>query len=95
MLVMVALNKDSLFKRNVCAFGPTTMRSTICYCMLALAELDGGDVILDPMCGGGSIPLEGALSFPGCLFIGADLHPKAMERCSENVASSNAFSKQW
>ncbi|KHJ77544.1 THUMP domain protein, partial [Oesophagostomum dentatum] len=28
MLVMVALNKDSLFKRNVCAFGPTTMRST-------------------------------------------------------------------
>ncbi|ETN69218.1 hypothetical protein NECAME_05323 [Necator americanus] len=44
-----------------------------------------GDVIVDPMCGGGSIPLEGALAFPGCLFIGADIHPKALERCIENM----------
>ncbi|KAK6051975.1 methyltransferase domain protein [Cooperia oncophora] len=33
------------------------------------------------MCGGGSITLEAALAFPGCLFIGADIHPKAIERC--------------
>ncbi|EYC45812.1 hypothetical protein Y032_0416g1087 [Ancylostoma ceylanicum] len=85
MLVMVALNKESLFKRNVCAFGPTTMRSTMCYCMTALAHPSRGDVILDPMCGGGSIPLEAALAFPGCLFFGADLHPKALERCYENL----------
>ncbi|PIO73722.1 hypothetical protein TELCIR_04296 [Teladorsagia circumcincta] len=44
-----------------------------------------GDVVLDPMCGGGSIPLEAALAFPGCLFIGADIHPKALERCLQNV----------
>uniref|UniRef100_A0A0K0DI18 UPF0020 domain-containing protein n=1 Tax=Angiostrongylus cantonensis TaxID=6313 RepID=A0A0K0DI18_ANGCA len=43
------------------------------------------DIILDPMCGGGSIPLEGALAYDGCLFIGADTHPKAMQRCSENM----------
>ncbi|CAJ0603516.1 unnamed protein product [Cylicocyclus nassatus] len=84
ILVMVALNKESLFKRNVCAFGPTTMRSTMCYCMTALAEPAEGEVIIDPMCGGGSIPLEGALAFPGCLFIGADIHPKALERCLAN-----------
>lgn len=36
------------------------------------------------MCGGGSVPLEAALSFPGCLFIGTDMHTKALERCSEN-----------
>ncbi|KAK6751593.1 hypothetical protein RB195_003167 [Necator americanus] len=87
MLVMVALNRDSLFKRNICAFGPTTMRSTMCYCMTALARPVYGDVIVDPMCGGGSIPLEGALAFPGCLFIGADIHPKALERCIENMGS--------
>lgn len=39
------------------------------------------------MCGGGSVPLEAALAFPGCLFIGADLHPKALERCIENMVS--------
>ncbi|VDP39787.1 unnamed protein product [Heligmosomoides polygyrus] len=79
MLVMVALNRESLFKRNVSAFGPTTLRSTICYCMLLHPQM-----ILDPMCGGGSVPLEAALSFPGCLFIGTDVHTKALERCSEN-----------
>lgn len=84
MLVMVALNRESLFKRNVSAFGPTTLRSTICYCMVALAHPIRGEVILDPMCGGGSVPLEAALSFPGCLFIGTDVHTKALERCSEN-----------
>ncbi|VDM63031.1 unnamed protein product [Angiostrongylus costaricensis] len=85
VLVMVALNKESLFKRNICAFGPTTMRPTMCYCMAALAQPKRGDIILDPMCGGGSIPLEGALAYDGCLFIGADIHPKAMQRCSENM----------
>ncbi|XGW28149.1 hypothetical protein V3C99_008169 [Haemonchus contortus] len=38
MLVMVSLNRESLFKRNVCSFGPTTMRSTMCYCLVALAQ---------------------------------------------------------
>ncbi|KAJ1350880.1 hypothetical protein KIN20_006791 [Parelaphostrongylus tenuis] len=85
MMVMVSLNRESLFKRNICAFGPTTMRPTMAYCMAALAEPNRGDIILDPMCGGGSIPLEAALSFDGCLFIGADFHPKALERCSENM----------
>ncbi|KJH45619.1 THUMP domain protein [Dictyocaulus viviparus] len=87
ILVMVALNRESLFKRNICAFGPTTMRPTMCYCMTALAQPSQGDIILDPMCGGGSIPLEAALSFDGCLFIGADVHPKAMKRCNENMKS--------
>ncbi|KIH47402.1 THUMP domain protein, partial [Ancylostoma duodenale] len=85
MSVMVALNKESLFKRNVCAFGPTTMRSTMCYCMTALARPSSGDVIIDPMCGGGSIPLEAALAFPGCLFVGTDLHPKALERVLQSM----------
>ncbi|PIO67858.1 THUMP domain protein [Teladorsagia circumcincta] len=90
MLVMTSLNRESLFKRNVSSFGPTTMRSTMCYCMAALARPKPGDVVLDPMCGGGSIPLEAALAFPGCLFIGADIHPKALERCLQNVQYCNA-----
>ena len=45
-----------------------------------------GDNILDPMCGGGSIPIEGALAFPGTNFFGGDVHPLALERCQQNVA---------
>ncbi|VDL68901.1 unnamed protein product [Nippostrongylus brasiliensis] len=108
MLVMVALNRESLFNRNVCAFGPTTMRSTMCYCMAALCKpcfgknpmlsvfiyayyLVTGDIILDPMCGGGSIPLETAMAFSGCIAVGADVNTKALERCVVNLVSSGCF----
>lgn len=44
--------------RNIVNFGPTTLRSTICYNLLKLANPKVGDIIVDPMCGGGSIPIE-------------------------------------
>lgn len=44
--------------RNIINFGPTTLRSTICYNLLKLANPKTGDIIVDPMCGGGSIPIE-------------------------------------
>uniref|UniRef100_A0A0K0DQC9 THUMP domain-containing protein n=1 Tax=Angiostrongylus cantonensis TaxID=6313 RepID=A0A0K0DQC9_ANGCA len=49
MLVMVALNRESLFKRNTCAFGPTTMRPTMCYCMAALAQPNRGATVVIPV----------------------------------------------
>lgn len=39
-------------------FGPTTLRATICYNLLRLAHPKPGDIIIDPMCGSGSIPIE-------------------------------------
>uniref|UniRef100_A0A1I7XA82 THUMP domain-containing protein n=1 Tax=Heterorhabditis bacteriophora TaxID=37862 RepID=A0A1I7XA82_HETBA len=87
--VMIALNRMSLFKRNVCAYGPTTMRSTMCFCMISLAKPQPGEIIVDAMCGGGSISIEGTLSYPGCFFIAGDTHPKAIERCRENKVHYN------
>lgn len=39
-------------------FGPTTLRATVCYNLLRLAHPNPGDIIIDPMCGSGSIPIE-------------------------------------
>ena len=55
----IGLTKESLFKRTIRHFGPTTLRATICSSLLRLANIGPGDVVVDPMCGGGSIPLEG------------------------------------
>ena len=55
----VTLTKESLFKRNISHFGPTTLRATICSALLTMADVKPGDVVVDPMCGGGSIPIEG------------------------------------
>ncbi|XP_049805778.1 tRNA (guanine(6)-N2)-methyltransferase THUMP3-like isoform X2 [Schistocerca nitens] len=83
--VTVPLTKESLHRRSITYFGPTTLRSTICYGMLTIASPEVGDIIIDPLCGGGSIPIEGALSFPGSLFLSGDIHPKAIERTKLNI----------
>lgn len=59
----IALTKESKHRRNINFFGPTTLRATICYNMLRLAQPKTGDIIIDPMCGGGSIPIEVQLLF--------------------------------
>lgn len=57
----LTLTKESLFKRTIRHFGPTTLRATICSSLLRLADVKPGEVVVDPMCGGGSIPLEGMM----------------------------------
>lgn len=37
MVVGIALTEESLHRRNISHFGPTTLRSTLCYGMLRLA----------------------------------------------------------
>lgn len=39
------------------------------------------------MCGGGSISLEGAYSYPSCFHIGGDNHETAVEHSRENMQS--------
>ncbi len=57
----LGLTHQSLFKRNVTHMGLTTLRATICASLLRLAKVEVGDVVVDPMCGGGSIPIEGGI----------------------------------
>lgn len=54
----VALTTESKHHRNIHYFGPTTLRATVCYNLVRLGEPRLGDVIVDPLCGGGSIPIE-------------------------------------
>lgn len=92
MTVMMSLNDKSLYKRNICAYGPTTMRATMCFCMLYLADPKPRDVVVDAMCGGGSIPIEGAVDWKDVCFIGGDNHELAMKRCKQNWTPNSANS---
>lgn len=56
--VAVCLTREPLFKRNLTSFGPTNLRATICYNMVRLASPQAGEVVVDPMCGGATIPME-------------------------------------
>lgn len=46
-----------------------------------------GDVVCDPMCGGGSIPIEAVLNWPTCAHLCGDNHEMAPARTLANVQS--------
>ena len=54
-----------------------------------LANIQPGEIVCDPMCGGGSIPIEGALAFNQGFFFGGDFHEKASERTGNNLKHHN------
>ncbi|KAG8547893.1 hypothetical protein GDO81_027238 [Engystomops pustulosus] len=87
MLVGIALTEESLHRRNITHFGPTTLRSTLAYGMLRLCDLEPSDVVIDPMCGTGAIPIEGVSEWPGCFFIAGDNNMNAVNRTSSNILS--------
>lgn len=85
VVVGIALTEESLHRRNISHFGPTTLRSTLCYGMLRLCKPQPADIILDPMCGTGAIPLEGAIEFPSSFYIAGDNNDMAVNRTVNNI----------
>uniref|UniRef100_A0A8D3C979 THUMP domain containing 3 n=1 Tax=Scophthalmus maximus TaxID=52904 RepID=A0A8D3C979_SCOMX len=85
VVIGIALTEESLHRRNISHFGPTTLRSTLCYGMLRLCKPQASDVILDPMCGTGAIPLEGAIEFNSSFYIAGDNNDMAVNRTVNNV----------
>lgn len=43
VVIGIALTKESRGKRNIAHFGPTTLKSSIAYCMLQLANIQPGE----------------------------------------------------
>lgn len=80
-----AITNKSLHRRNITHFGYTTLRSTMCYNMIRLAQPTKGEILIDPLCGGGSIPIEGALGFKNTFHICGDNNDKAMKRTAANI----------
>ena len=71
--VHLQLTNDSLHRRNITHHGITTLRPTICHGLLREGGIETGDIVLDPMTGCGSIPIEGAISCKSnAYFIGSD-----------------------
>ncbi|XP_070693488.1 tRNA (guanine(6)-N2)-methyltransferase THUMP3 [Pempheris klunzingeri] len=85
VVIGIALTEESLHRRNISHFGPTTLRSTLCYGMLRLCKPQASDIILDPMCGTGAIPLEGSIEFNSSFYIAGDNNDMAVNRTVNNI----------
>ena len=81
----LTLTNVSLFQRTITQFGPCTLRPTVAAGLVRLGQLRPGDVVLDPMAGGGSIPLEGCQMGPH-FHLGGEIHDLAIKRSADNYA---------
>ena len=81
----LTLTNKSLYHRTVTELGPCTLRPTIAAGLVLLAQPVPGDVILDPMCGGGTVSLEGC-QMGDQFHLGAEIHDLAVSRCRENYS---------
>ncbi|XP_043802979.1 THUMP domain-containing protein 3-like isoform X1 [Apis laboriosa] len=93
LVTQLRVTHESKHHRNIMCFGPTTLRATICYNLLRLAHPKPGDIIIDPMCGSGSIPIEATLVYFKSYVIGGDNHPKAVHRTKSNIEASSSKCK--
>jgi 23S rRNA G2445 N2-methylase RlmL len=61
-LVGASMTRESLHRRGYRVFEhPAALKPTIAYAMIRLAQPEPGMTLVDPMCGGGTIPIEAAL----------------------------------
>ena len=94
VMVGISLTKESLAKRNIVKFGVTTLRPNICYCLARTISIMPGEIVIDPMCGSGSIPIEAAAAWPYAFYLGADSFKQAPYNTLENVQHVNSIRAQ-
>ncbi|XP_052285877.1 tRNA (guanine(6)-N2)-methyltransferase THUMP3-like isoform X2 [Dreissena polymorpha] len=83
--VSMGLTKESLHKRDITTFGPTTLRPTVANGMLRLCEIQTGDIVCDPMCGAGSIPIQGILSGQQSFHLAGEIGKNCLNRVRSNL----------
>ncbi|XP_053567886.1 THUMP domain-containing protein 2 [Bombina bombina] len=66
----------------------TGLRSTTAWAMTSLAEVSPGFIVLDPMCGVGTILLEAAQEWPGVHFLGIDVNDSQLKSAVHNTKTA-------
>uniref|UniRef100_A0A8C5MTG2 THUMP domain containing 2 n=1 Tax=Leptobrachium leishanense TaxID=445787 RepID=A0A8C5MTG2_9ANUR len=66
----------------------TGLRTTTAWAMATLAEIRDGSVVLDPMCGVGTILLEAAKEWPNTHYVGMDIDTTQLKNAVDNVKSA-------
>jgi len=88
--VGVQLTRESLHKRFERPFNhPAAIKAPLAYGMLRIAGVREGDVLLDPFCGGGTIPIEAAQIWDGRVKIFAsDINSRFLEGARRNAEAA-------
>ncbi|XP_035883784.1 THUMP domain-containing protein 2 isoform X2 [Phyllostomus discolor] len=69
------------------------LRSTVAWAMASVAEIKAGALVLDPMCGLGTILLEAAKEWPDAHYVGADVSDAQLRGARDNLKAAGLEDK--
>ncbi|BEP18121.1 tRNA (guanine(6)-N2)-methyltransferase [Pyrofollis japonicus] len=72
---------------------PAALKPTLAYAMLVLSGARDGDVILDPMCGGGTVAIEAAYLFEDSEIICMDKNPRHIRGAKLNAKAAQVYQR--
>ena len=87
--VGLSLTNASLHRRNIVDYGYTTLRASIAYNMLRMCNIKLGDIVVDPMCGSGSIPIEAVQEWHCACHVAGDNSSVAVTKSLSNIININ------
>ena len=91
---LILTGDTSLHRRGYRVYDhPGALKPTLANAMLKLAKVRNGEVLLDPMCGGGTIPIEAALHYNLSCIKCYDISPKHIRGAILNAISANVEDK--
>ncbi len=86
LVVGLRLSDETLRQRTYkTASLPASLKPTVARAMVRLSRPEPDDVVLDPVCGAGTLLVERALEGQYRLLIGGDLDPEAIAAAAQNV----------
>lgn len=87
--VGLRLSSDAMANRSAVS-GVASLRPTVARAMCLLSDPQPGQIVLDPMCGTGTILAERAPGLPEATLIGSDRWPPALEASRQNLSAVRA-----
>lgn len=86
VLIGLLLTHEALHRRNISAFGHTTLNSCIAFGLGQMCKIKTGDIVIDPMCGTGAIPIECCAYRKNDIYsIGSELSHNPAEKARTNL----------
>jgi len=83
--IMISDQRHEMMMRYYPMLGITKLRTSIAHCIGRRANIQPGDVVLDPCCGSGTIPIECAMCWKGAVYCGGDIDPESVKRSYTNA----------
>jgi len=90
--VGVRLSTDAMAGRAVIT-GIASLRPTVAHAMCLLSDPHAGELVLDPMCGTGTILVERAAAGPIPVLIGGDISPRALRETPISLNAADVYAR--